>query len=258
MTPGQFLCKFHLVANPCWLYPSAFGNDRGGREGRIQTRGVMAGTHASKPVAVQTDYKRTYPPGHVKIVAALKTLLEKKSFHDITWAEIAKTAGVSEALIYQHFKDRRGLLYFVLGEYLSHYVRETRESFQHITGALNRLRRLVFTLISVYNDNRVFARMLLLEIRGYADFYQSDSYQLARDLGNAFLSLIEEGIASGEIAGHVSPRQARQVMIGAVEHMVLPKVIFNRPIDPESLTEDVCALVFHGIAAQAENDHGQD
>ena len=52
-----------------------------------------------------------YPPGRVKIVQALVGLLVRKDFNAITTAEIAKTAGVTEALIYKYFKDKRDLLY---------------------------------------------------------------------------------------------------------------------------------------------------
>ncbi len=47
------------------------------------------------------DKERPFPPGRTKIVEALKFLLEEKEFNAITTAEIAKTAGVTEALIYK-------------------------------------------------------------------------------------------------------------------------------------------------------------
>jgi DNA-binding transcriptional regulator YbjK len=50
-------------------------------------------------------------PGYIKIVGALKLLLKEKEFNAITWAEIARTAGVNEALIYKYFHDKRNLLY---------------------------------------------------------------------------------------------------------------------------------------------------
>ena len=61
---------------------------------------------------------RPSPPGRLEIVASLKTLLAEKDFGAITTAEIAKTAGVTEALIYKYFKDKRDLLHQILSEYL--------------------------------------------------------------------------------------------------------------------------------------------
>ncbi len=73
-----------------------------------------------KPIA-KDDIRpeaRSQPPGRIKIMNALRSLLEEKEFSAITWAEIAQTAGVNEGLIYKYFKDRRNLLHQVLKEYL--------------------------------------------------------------------------------------------------------------------------------------------
>ena len=62
------------------------------------------------------------PPGKVKIAEALKILLREKDFNSITTADISRTSGVNEALIYRYFKDKRGLLHDVLAEYLEGYI----------------------------------------------------------------------------------------------------------------------------------------
>ena len=50
---------------------------------------------------------QNHPPGRVKIVTALRSLLEQKSFNAIRTAEIASHAGVTESLIYKYFRDVR-------------------------------------------------------------------------------------------------------------------------------------------------------
>ena len=52
----------------------------------------------------KTTQTRNRPPGRIKIVQALISLLEQKEFNAVTTAEIAKKAGVTEALIYKYFK----------------------------------------------------------------------------------------------------------------------------------------------------------
>ena len=61
--------------------------------------------------------EKPLPPGRIKIVRSLKSLLVEKEFSAITTAEIAKTAGVTEPLIYKYFRDKRDLLHQVLSEY---------------------------------------------------------------------------------------------------------------------------------------------
>lgn len=190
------------------------------------------------------------PPGYSKIVEALKDLLAKKEFSAITWAEISKTAGVNEALIYKYFRDKRNLLYQVLREYLEKYVAQSEEDLKGVEGALNRLRKLIWVHISIYGQDRTFARILLLEVRNYPDYFESETYELVKYWANKILKVIEDGVRSGEIRGDINPRHLRQVIIGGIEHLCLPGVIFARDISPDELTEELCNVVFQGIKRQ--------
>ena len=104
------------------------------------------------------------PPGRLKIVQALKALLEHKEFSAITTAEIAGKAGVTEALIYKYFRDKRDLLHQVLREYLEDYMVQLDRDLKGIKGALNKLRKLIWSHINVYATNRVFETRLACAI----------------------------------------------------------------------------------------------
>jgi len=194
--------------------------------------------------------KKSFPPGRIKIAEALKTLLAEKEFGAITTAEIARTAGVTEGLIYKYFTDKRDLLHQVLAEYLEFYLIRGEQDIKGIKGALNKLRKLIWSHINMYATDRVFARILLLEVRNYPDYFKSDAYQMVQRYSKLMMNIIEEGVASGEIRGNVRPSVIRRLILGAIEHVCLPGVIFNLEIDPEPLTEELAELIFTGIAAQ--------
>ena len=78
------------------------------------------------------------PPGKVKIAEALRTLLREKDFNSITTADISRTSGVNEALIYRYYQDKRGLLHAVLAEYLEDYIDENTQSDQESTMEIGR------------------------------------------------------------------------------------------------------------------------
>lgn len=193
---------------------------------------------------------RPFPPGRVKIANAFISLLEQKEFGAITTAEIAKRAGVTEALIYKYFEDKRGLLHQVLKEYLEQYLVQFERDLKGIKGALNKIRKLIWGHISVYSSNRVFAKILFLEVRNHLDYYRSDTYQLIRAYSKILLEIIEEGVREGEIRSDVPPKLIRQVIFGSIEHVCLTGVIFQQEISPDALTEDLCRFIFNGIEAQ--------
>ncbi len=187
------------------------------------------------------------PAGRVKITQALKTLLEKKEFSSITTAEIAKNAGVTEALIYKYFKDKRDLLHQVLKEYLEQYQVQLEFDLKGIKGALNKLRKLIWSHINVYATNRVFARILLVEVRNHPDYYKSETYKLVKIYSNTVLSIIEEGMRNKEIRNDLPPKLIRHGILGSIEQVCLSGIIFNRGISSDDLTEKLCEFIFQGI-----------
>jgi len=195
---------------------------------------------------------RTYPPGRTKIVEALRSLLETKEFQNITTAEIARKAGVTEALIYKYFKDKRDLLYQVLAGYLENYSVQHEQDLRGIKGALNKVRKSIWSHINVYTTNRVFAKILLLEVRSFSDYYTSEPYRMVRKYSSVLREIVEEGIKNGEIRESISPSFMRQAILGCIENVCLSGIIFNREISPDELTDRLCEFIFHGIADESK------
>ena len=193
---------------------------------------------------------KSLPPGRIKITQALKLLLEKKEFSAVTTAEIAKQAGVTEALIYKYFKDKRDLLHQVLREYLEQYQIQVENDLKGIKGALNRLRKLIWSHINVYATNRVFAKILLLEVRNYPDYYKSETYELVKIYSDTVLRIIEEGIRNKEIREDLEPKLIRLGIIGSIEQVCLSGVVFDREISPDDITENLCEFIFQGIESE--------
>lgn len=190
---------------------------------------------------------RPEPAGQIKIEKALRALLEEKDFNSITTAEIARTSGVNEALIYRYFKDKRGLLHQVLNRDLEAFVSRIRSDIAGTERALNKLRRLIHGHIQYYRDNRLFAKMLLLEVRNHPGYFESDTYRLVRIYGRLILEIIEKGQAEGGLRVDIPPWQIRQVILGGIEHLCLPAVIFGKPIPASEYADSFCSMIFNGI-----------
>jgi TetR/AcrR family transcriptional regulator, fatty acid metabolism regulator protein len=194
--------------------------------------------------------RRSFPPGRIKIVEALKTLMAEKEFTAITTAEIARTAGVTEALIYKYFADKRDLLHQVLAEYLEYYLSQTESDLRGASGSLNKIRKIVRAHINMYATNRVFAKILLLEVRNYSDYWNSDAYGIVKRYSRMLTHIIEEGAAAGEIRNDVPANVINRLILGGIDQVCLSKVIFGREISVDELTDDLCGLLFEGVAAE--------
>ncbi len=157
------------------------------------------------------------PPGGVKILEALKLLLQEKSFDAITTAEISRVAGVNEALIYRYFKDKRGLLHKVLAEYTLEHLLQIRRGVDRVKGALNKLRALMKGTISFHKKNRVFSQILLLEVRNYPGYFESDAYELVKQYARLIDEIIEQGIQDQEIRDDIPLVCVKDVIVGSIE-----------------------------------------
>ncbi len=191
--------------------------------------------------------EKKLPPGKVKIMQALRTLLEQKEFSSITIAELAQTAGVTEGLIYKYFKDKRDLLHAVLADYVDFFISRMEKDLQDVEGALNRLRTVIRIHVTMYAYNRVFSRILLLEVRNHPDYFQSDAYETVKRYTRVLKGIIEEGIAEGSLRGDVPAQAIMQVILGGIEHTCLPTILFHHSLNPEEAADQLCAIIFRGI-----------
>lgn len=189
----------------------------------------------------------SYPPGKLKIVNAMRTLLEDRTFESITIAEIAVTAGVTEALIYKYFKDRRDLLHHVLKEHYELFLMQIDRDLQGIDGALNKLKKIIWSSIERYANHRVFARIILLEVRNSERYFQSEAYELVKQFNRIIIGIINEGIEGGEIRGDLPPASIRNAIFGAIEHSCLNRVIFNEFVSTGDTAKLITDLIFNGI-----------
>ena len=187
------------------------------------------------------------PPGKIKIANALKTLLKEKDFNSITSAEIAATSGVNEALIYRYYKDKRGLLHHVLSEYLRESESQIDFYLQETNGTFSKLKKVIWHTFDMYDKNRIFAKILLIEVRNFPGYFKSETYGLAKHYSIIILELIKEGIESGEIRNDLSAWHMMQTIIGAVEHLILPSLIFDRKLDIDACTENLCRILLEGV-----------
>ncbi|MFP3998372.1 MAG: TetR/AcrR family transcriptional regulator [Desulfobacterales bacterium] len=197
---------------------------------------------------------RQVPPGQIKIENALRTLLMQKDFNSITTAEIARTSGVNEALIYRYFKDKRGLLHHVLANDLKALVSSIKTELKDIDGELAKLHSLIRGHIHYYAENRIFAKILLLEVRNHPAYFKSEPYRIVQKYGSMILELIETGIKNKEIRNDLAPAIIRQVILGGIEHLCLPGVIFERDIPADQYAGDLCEIISHGVSTQSSKE----
>ncbi len=202
-------------------------------------------------LAAARQRKNALPPSMIKLADALEGLLKEKDFNSISAAEISRTARVNESLIYRYFKDKRGLLHFILHNYMIEFMEEMEGRIKAAKGALNKLQVLVRGHVAMYDANRVFAKILLLEVRNAPGYFESDTYELIKSYGRFMTAIINQGVESGEIRNDIPISRIRNIILGGIEHACMAPVIFGYGIS-EDAVDDLFKLLFDGITPAGE------
>jgi AcrR family transcriptional regulator len=185
--------------------------------------------------------------GRTKIAEALRLLLRDSEFNAITTARIAETSGMSEALLYRYFGDKRGLLHEVLRDFLQDYMDDLEQELEKVKGTVNKLKTIIRYHFHLFETNRVLAKILLLEVRNYPGYFESETYEQVRGYSNMIMEVFRQGVSNGDIKENISLPALRNAMLGGIEHTCLPKIVFKKAFSPDVMTEELCKILFSGI-----------
>lgn len=189
---------------------------------------------------------KTNPPGRMKIMKSFSLLMAQKDFHSITTAQIAGNANVTEGLIYKYFKDKKDLLYQVLNDHFLAFQTKIEKRIAKEKTCIRKLEIIIFSSLESYADNRIFSKILLLEVRNSLDFFDSGAYEMIRNYSRTILEIIEKGIAKRELKSDVDPFILRKVILGAIEHACLGEIIFGRKLDIGKASTGIANIIFNG------------
>lgn len=191
--------------------------------------------------------KDKLPPGGKKIIDAFIFLLRKKEFSSITTAEIAQVSGVNESLIYRYFGSKRELLHSVLFYFVDEFVKDITPKLCELNGSLAKLRKIIWEHINLYQRNLVFAKILLLEVRNYPGYYQTETYGVVKKYAALIREVIEDGIRQGEIRKDLPSWIIMQTVLAGIEHLSMPTLLFKKNLSTDELTDSFCKILFKGI-----------
>ncbi|MCD4719673.1 MAG: TetR/AcrR family transcriptional regulator [Desulfobacula sp.] len=193
--------------------------------------------------------RKTNPPGRIKIMKSFSLLMAQKDFHSITTAQIARNAKVTEGLIYKYFKDKKALLYQVLKEHFFEFQSKIESRIANEKTCIRQLEVIIFSSLESYADNRIFSKILLLEVRNSSDFFDSCAYEMVRKYSRTILEIIEKGIKNGELKQDIDAFTLRKVILGAIEHACLGEIIFGKELDINEVSTGIANIVLNGAKA---------
>jgi len=119
----------------------------------------------------------------------------------------------------------------------------------HEKTCVKKLEMIIFASLESYADNRVFSKILLLEVRNSPAYFNSEAYGLVREYARTILGIIEQGIQTKELKPDTDPYLLRKVILGAIEHACLGEIIFAGELDIDQVSKGITNILFNGVKA---------
>ncbi len=184
---------------------------------------------------------------------AAEKIFAKKGFHESTIADIAKTANVSEATIYEYFNSKEELLFSIPSEGAVQHLTKNEEILQYVDGAANKIKVLVYRLLRHYELNPDYAKVVMLLLKTNRNFLKTEAYKQVQLSARLMTQVLEEGVKSGEFRADTKPLLVRAMIYGAIEHLVIRKSLLGKPVDLVSIADDITRNILQGIVLPRKN-----
>jgi TetR/AcrR family fatty acid metabolism transcriptional regulator len=190
-----------------------------------------------------------------KILRSAERVFGQKGFQDATISEIAKEAKISEASIYEYFSTKEGLLFSVPTKYASELFDLVEFHLKLIRGAGNKLRSIIYLLLSSYEEHPDNASIIMLILKNNKKFLNTEGHLEIKKALKIIDDTIDEGIKTGEFRADINVYLIRSMIIGTMEHLVTNWLMTGRPESLSDFIDPLVDTVIEGIELKENSDN---
>jgi TetR/AcrR family fatty acid metabolism transcriptional regulator len=181
------------------------------------------------------------------ILDAAKGAFADKGFEGTSIADIARTAQISDGLVYRYFRNKRELLYEVLRKFYERILLDLEiQVFKH-AGFSTRLEALIRRHLEVFVADTDLCRLFISEVRTASDYEGSSIQELNRLYTSVLIRIVKDAVKTGEVRSDVNPKLLRDVIFGAIEHLAWGHVNGRGQLRVTQTARDLTLMLTSGI-----------
>lgn len=189
-----------------------------------------------------------------KILTAAEHVFGKKGFQDATISEIAKMAKISEASIYEYFTTKEKLLFTIPTKYASDLFDLIEFHLKLIRGSGNKLRSIIYLLISSYEERPDNASIIMLLLKQNKRFLDTEGHLKIKKALRVITETIDQGVKTGEFRDDINVYLIRSIIVGTIEHLVTNWLMTGKPANLTDLVDPLVDTVLEGIRSKESKD----
>lgn len=156
----------------------------------------------------------TVRPKHEELIAAAVRLFREKGYHATSMQDLAEAVGIQRGSLYHYIEAKEDLLWEIMDRTIGRLLGAVDPVMRSNALAAERLRRAVAAHLEMGATLRDELTVLHVELKSLGGRRRSEMVALRDRYQSLFVSLVREGIASGEFRS-VDPKTAVYAILGA-------------------------------------------
>ena len=181
------------------------------------------------------------------ILEAAIIVFADKGYRASTVADLAKKAGFGEATIYNHFKNKKEILFSIGTRYINHFLISNEEHLRGIRDPEEKLRKYIWQYLWWSSKHKRFIKVFLFEIQPHPHYSNSELYDLIKKVAKVPVNILEQGKNAGLFRMAVNPRLFRSFLLGTINYLFFTLILFNRPFEVIDDFDDVANAMVSAI-----------
>jgi TetR/AcrR family transcriptional regulator, fatty acid metabolism regulator protein len=186
-----------------------------------------------------------------QIIDAAIRVFARSGYYNSRVSDIAREAGIASGTIYLYFKTKDEILVTLFRDRMASWVETVRAEIAGEPDAVAQLRRLVALHFSVLEQNPELAEVVQVELRQGQKFFRGASAHEVSSYFALIQSVLEAGMAAGQIRADVPAKVATKMLFGAMDQMATSWVLGKRGYRLTEAADAVATIFLRGVLSDA-------
>ena len=177
----------------------------------------------------------------------------QKGYSDTTMTDIAKKAGVSTPVLYEYFKTKEDLLFAIPEKFMEEPIRIMEYVAPYLRGAEAKIRGIVQGYLTIYDNNPLYASLVMLELKTNRKFLKAKAYGMVKKVAGGLLEVIQEGIKDGTFKENTDAFLVRSMLLGTIEHLCIRKLLLGEPKNLPQYADPIVNIILDSIKKESKH-----
>ena len=182
-----------------------------------------------------------------QIIDAAIRVFARTGYYNSRVSDIAREAGIASGTIYLYFKTKDEILVTLFREKMAAFVAYLRAQIAPERDPIARLRRLVRLHFAVLESNPELAEVVQVELRQGQKFFRGASAHEISAYFELIASVLDEGVASGQIRRDLPVKVATKMLFGAMDQLATSWVLGKRGYRLVDAADEVATIFLKGV-----------